>query len=232
MTEPTQPTEPTVAPAGRRRRLVIAGIVGVVAAFALLLALRACTDSGPEVVRAVAAGDMVCDPGDPAQGGEKACKAKEVSDVAVGLNPDAFFGLGDYVYEVPKSDTYRTVYDPSWGRLKEKTLPAIGNQEYKVHEANTFRSYFGDRAGPESGYWSTQFGKWHVVVLNSNRLRDPGGPQRRRRGVHKCRNDHHGCPSDSLSLTGRSVIRVRAQRHSPSAAASSAARRLASKSWA
>lgn len=168
MTEPTQPTEPTVAPAGRRRRLVIAGIVGVVAAFALLLALRACTDSGPEVVRAVAAGDMVCDPGDPAQGGEKACKAKEVSDVAVGLNPDAFFGLGDYVYEVPKSDTYRTVYDPSWGRLKEKTLPAIGNQEYKVHEANTFRSYFGDRAGPESGYWSTQFGKWHVVVLNSN----------------------------------------------------------------
>lgn len=147
---------------------MIAVAVGLCAAVGLLFALRSCLASGPDVVRAVAAGDMVCDPNDPAQGGMTACKAQEVSDVAVGLNPDALFGLGDYVYEVPKSDTYRTVYDPSWGRLKDKTLPAIGNQEYKVHEANTFRSYFGDRAGPEDGYWSTEFGKWHVVVLNSN----------------------------------------------------------------
>ena len=151
-----------------RRRLVLAVVGGVVLAAAILLLVRACVGGQPDVVRAVAVGDMVCDPNDPAQGGAKSCKAQQVSDIAVGLKPDAFFGLGDYVYEVPKSDTYQDVYDPSWGRLKDITLPAIGNQEYKVHEANTFRTYFGDRAGPEQGYWSTEFGKWHVVVLNSN----------------------------------------------------------------
>ncbi len=165
----------TVAPtAGRpqgrkaKRRVLISLVVGVVLALAIVLLVRACVGDKPDVVRAVAVGDMVCDPNDPGQGGAKTCKAQEVSNVAVALHPDAFFGLGDYVYEVPKSDTYRDQYDPSYGRLKDITVPAIGNQEYKVHDANTFRTYFGGRAGPQQGYWSTEFGKWHVVVLNSN----------------------------------------------------------------
>lgn len=117
---------------------------------------------------AAAVGDMVCDPTDPGVGSATECKAKEVSDIAVSLQPDVFFGLGDYVYEVPKADAYRDVYGPSWGRLKDITVPALGNQEYKVHKANTFRAYFGDRAGPDLGYWSTEYGAWHIAVLNSN----------------------------------------------------------------
>ena len=37
-----------------------------------------------------------------------------------------------------------------------------------MHKANTFRAYFGDRAGPDLGYWSTEYGAWHIAVLNSN----------------------------------------------------------------
>jgi hypothetical protein len=151
-----------------KRRALIAGITGAGLLVAGFLLLRGCGESQPQTVRAVAVGDMVCDPSDPGVDSETDCKSQEVSDIAVGLNPDAFLGLGDYVYEVPKTDTYNTVYAPSWGRLRDITLPALGNQEYKVHKANTFRTYFGERSGPDAGYWSTEFGQWHVVVLNTN----------------------------------------------------------------
>lgn len=151
-----------------KRKAVIAGVTGVGLVVAGLLLLRGCGESQPETVRAVAVGDMVCDPTDPGVDSGTECKSQPVSDIAVGLEPDGFLGLGDYVYEVPKADTYNTDYAASWGRLRDITLPALGNQEYKVHKANTFRSYFGERAGPEQGYWSTEFGQWHVVVLNTN----------------------------------------------------------------
>ena len=156
------------APKSRKRRAILAGVLGVIIVIAVLVLLKGCGEDTPDVVKAVAVGDMVCDPTDPGVGSVDECKAQEVSDVAVSVTPDAFLGLGDYVYEIPKTDTYNDVYAPSWGRLRDITLPALGNQEYKVHEANTFRTYFGERAGPEQGYWSTEFGRWHVVVLNSN----------------------------------------------------------------
>jgi hypothetical protein len=88
--------------------------------------------------------------------------------MAVELHPYAFIGLGDYQYELPTTTGYEEVYGPAWGRLRDRTFPVLGNQEYKVNDANTFRAYFGDRAGPEEGYYSTQIGTWHVVFLNSN----------------------------------------------------------------
>lgn len=151
-----------------KRRLLIAIGTAVVLVIAGLLLLRGCRTEEPQTVRVVAVGDMVCDPTDPGVGSSTECKSQEVSDIAVGLQPDGFLGLGDYVYEVPKTDTYQEVYAPSWGRLRDITVPALGNQEYKVHKANTFRTYFGERAGPALGYWSTEFGQWHVVVLNTN----------------------------------------------------------------
>ncbi len=110
----------------------------------------------------VAAGDMACDVTDRRSRVESAatdqCQAQRVSDVAVGLHPDYLLGLGDYQYEVPAAAAYREVYGPGWGRLRDVTIPAIGNQEYKVHDANTFHDYFGERSGPDSGYWSTDVG--------------------------------------------------------------------------
>src|SRR5690606_31562196 len=151
-----------------RRRLIGVVVIVAVAIAGVLLLLRACEDEQPQSVSIVAAGDMGCDPKDPGSGTALECQAKAVSDIAVGLKPYAFIGLGDYQYEIPTTEGYETVYHPTWGRLRDITFPAIGNQEYKVHEANTFHTYFGERSGPDQGYWSVQLGQWHVVFLNSN----------------------------------------------------------------
>ena len=92
------------------------------------------------------------------------------------LAPDALLGLGDYQFEVPDAASYRDIYGPSWGRLRDSTIPALGNQRsYKVHDANTFRGYFGDLSGPATGYWATDLGTWRVIVLNSNCTTVQGG---------------------------------------------------------
>ncbi|MER7072449.1 metallophosphoesterase [Terrabacter sp. NPDC000476] len=163
---------------GTRRRTAVWAAVGAVLVLVLLSLLRSCQP--PPTVTVVAAGDMACDVTDPSgrASGSAAtdqCQAQRVSDVAMGLHPDLLLGLGDYQYEVPAASAYRDVYGPGWGRLRDVTIPAIGNQEYKVHDANTFHDYFGERSGPDSGYWSTDVGAWHVVVLNSNCTTVKGG---------------------------------------------------------
>ena len=144
-----------------------------------ILLLRGCAQPEPLTIRAVAVGGMVCDPNDPefngGMGTRDGCQHRAVSDVAVGLDPDALLGLGDYQFEIPDADSYATYYASSWGRLRDVTLPALGNQEYKVHDANTFRDYFGPRAGSQTGYWATDLGTWRVIVLNSNCTTVQGG---------------------------------------------------------
>lgn len=134
----------------------------------------------PVTVRVVAVGDMACDPGDPGlprdgeQPGDQ-CRHQAVSDIAVALDPEILLALGDVQYETPTSTAYRTVYGPSFGRLRDRTVPVYGNQEYKVQDAGSFVAYFGDRIGDTRGYWSQEIGGWHLVVLNSNCSAVPGG---------------------------------------------------------
>ncbi len=154
----------------RIRRVLTVTAFAVALVLAMLLGLRSC---GPEpVLTVVAAGDMACDETDPSYGGGSGvgdeCRAQAVSDLAIALEPDALLGLGDYQYELPTSAAYRSAYGSSWGRLHDVTVPARGNQEYKVHDANTFTDYFGDLSGDPAGYWSKDLGSWHVVVLDSN----------------------------------------------------------------
>jgi hypothetical protein len=133
----------------------------------------------PGAVTVLAAGDMACDPGDPslrpgAPPGDQ-CRHQAVSDIAVALNPDFLVALGDVQYETPTATAYRTVYGPSFGRLRDRTVPVYGNQEYKVQDAGSFVAYFGDRIGDTRGYWSQEIGTWHLVVLNSNCSAVTGG---------------------------------------------------------
>jgi 3',5'-cyclic AMP phosphodiesterase CpdA len=123
---------------------------------------------------------MACAPDDPnlkrtgrAEGDN--CRHRAVSDLAVALNPTLLVGLGDFQYELPTSLGYRTVYGPSWGRLRERTVPVYGNQEYKVQDASSFKIYFGDRVRDPRGFWSEEIGQWHLVVLNSNCSAVSGG---------------------------------------------------------
>jgi hypothetical protein len=154
--------------------LLVVALAGV----AWLLFGGAATAS--DTVRLVAAGDMACDPRDPAMRpgardtGDR-CRQADVSTLAAALNPDVVLGLGDYQYETPTADAYRDVYGPSWGRLRAKTVPVLGNEDYKVRDARPTVDYFGKRVRDPRGYWSQEVGGWHLVVLNSNCSSVDGG---------------------------------------------------------
>ena len=107
-----------------------------------------------------AAGDIACDPADrnfnSGNGTAIACRQKYTSDLLVGGGPLQLSSpLGRHpvrrrhAREVPES------YDPTWGRVKSITHPAVGNHEYQTSGAAGYFDYFngvgpngpaGDRA--------------------------------------------------------------------------------------
>ena len=77
--------------------------------------------------------------------------------------------LGDLAYEFGSTEDFANCYGPTWGRHKDRTRPALGNHEYLTPGAAGYFDYFGPAAGdPSQGYYSYDYGAWHVVVLNSN----------------------------------------------------------------
>ncbi|MEA2595052.1 MAG: acid phosphatase type 7, partial [Thermomicrobiales bacterium] len=136
----------------------------------------------------VAVGDIACPAGRPVTSIQ--CQQMATSDVALAANPDLVLALGDTQYECGTLSEYNASYDPSWGRLKAKTRPVIGNHEYNIaggtsaacpdqlapSGAEGYWAYFGGAAAnPQDptcvahclGYYSFDVGAWHVVVLNS-----------------------------------------------------------------
>ena len=93
----------------------------------------------------------------------------------LGNIPGTVYTLGDNVYPRGTAENFRDCYDPTWGRHKKRTKPALGNHEYydenynMTTNAGPYFDYFGWRAGARGkGYYSYDRGAWHVVVLNSN----------------------------------------------------------------
>lgn len=79
------------------------------------------------------------------------------------------FTAGDNAYEDGSAESFTNCYDPSWGRHKEITRPVPGSREYRTPGAAGYFGYFGPAAGdPALGYYSYEFGGWHVVAINSN----------------------------------------------------------------
>jgi len=77
--------------------------------------------------------------------------------------------LGDNAYDAGTASEFTQCYDPTWGRHKHRTRPAVGNHEYQTSGATGYFGYFGAAAGdPPKGYYSYELGGWHVVALNSN----------------------------------------------------------------
>ncbi|MSQ15770.1 MAG: alkaline phosphatase [Dehalococcoidia bacterium] len=121
----------------------------------------------------VAAGDIACDPVNGSyndgNGTDVACRQKYTSDLLVGLNLAAVLTLGDNQYENGALSKFQDVYDPTWGRMKSITKPAVGNHEYGTAGADGYFDYFGEVAGlPTQGYYSFDLGGWHFISLNSN----------------------------------------------------------------
>ena len=107
---------------------------------------------------------------------------KAVSDALLAdTRVTAVAALGDVQYECGGLAAFNQSYEPTWGRFKSRTRPAVGNHEYiasststaatdcdGVGKATGYYTYFGNLAGdPAKGYYSYDLGTWHVVVLNT-----------------------------------------------------------------
>lgn len=97
--------------------------------------------------------------------------------------PGTVAALGDTAYPDGTASDFARCYDPTWGRVKARTRPALGNHEYADSpDAKPYFDYFGPAAHGPGGWYSYELGAWHVVVMNSNCDRiecGPGSPQER-----------------------------------------------------
>jgi acid phosphatase type 7 len=132
-----------------------------------------------------AAGDIACDPKNTnfngGLGSSQSCHQKAVSDLLVNAGLTAVMDLGDNQYYCGGYNAFLQSYDKSWGRVKDITMPAVGNHEYITSTASDrtgcdstnngaagYFKYFGMAAGDfGKGYYSYDIGTWHAIVLNS-----------------------------------------------------------------
>ena len=95
--------------------------------------------------------------------------------------PGTIAALGDTAYESGTPREFSQCYEPTWGRHRDRTRPAIGNHEYGTDDGRGYFDYFGSAAGaPGEGWYSYELGEWHVIALNSNCGRvscERGSPQ-------------------------------------------------------
>lgn len=133
---------------------------------ALLLAVAAQASADTDMYTVYAAGDIaLCTKIAPARTG--AADTADVVEMGLSATPHAaVLLLGDIVYQRATPAEFRHCYDPTWGRFKERTLPAPGNHEYYTPGAAGYFDYFGKAAG--RGYYRVQLGSWQVFSLNSN----------------------------------------------------------------
>jgi acid phosphatase type 7 len=137
--------------------------------------------SPPEPLTLVAAGDIACRP--ELVETASACRQARTADLVGSLAPDAVAVLGDNQYEHGELANFIAVFEPTWGRFRQITHPAVGNHEYEGDperdEAPGYFSYFGPAAGdPAKGYYRWELGGWTLFVLNSgaiNWTRTTGG---------------------------------------------------------
>jgi len=77
--------------------------------------------------------------------------------------------LGDNVYPTGTAQQFAACYDPTWGRHKARTRPAPGNHDFETAGGAGYFGYFGAVAGSApQGWYSFDYGGWHLVALNSN----------------------------------------------------------------
>lgn len=117
-------------------------------------------------VHVVAAGDISCPPGlavTPTQ-----CQQGATATLARRLNPGLVLTLGDHQYDKSTPAEFAGSYTKSWGALRPRTRPTIGNHEYLTPGATGYYSYFRARQPGPPGYYRVKAGAWQVYVLNSN----------------------------------------------------------------
>src|SRR5207237_10805381 len=109
-------------------------------------------------------------------GTTKRCHEKYTANQLTAGSFTAVLALGDTQYNCGGTAAFNQSYDPTWGAVKSKTHPVVGNQEYNTSGgtdcgsgATGYFSYFGSAAGPSGkGYYSFNVGAWHLIALNPN----------------------------------------------------------------
>ena len=114
----------------------------------------------------VAVGDIACNA--RASVNDFECQHAATARLTERLNPDRVLALGDTQYFDGTTEEYAKSYEPTWGRLKPITLPAVGNHEYHTPGASGYYGYFGAVAGnPSEGWHSNSLASWRLIGLNS-----------------------------------------------------------------
>jgi acid phosphatase type 7 len=154
----------------RVRVIIGSAFVVLIVGVGLLLAalLHSGADSAPENANAVllAAGDIAeCDH----QGDEATARI-------LAEYPHATIAtLGDNAYQEGTLKEFEDCYATTWGKFKDRTMPATGNHDESTKNAQGYWDYFGSSGGPyDKYYYSYDLGSWHVVVLNSDCWRVDG----------------------------------------------------------
>jgi acid phosphatase type 7 len=95
--------------------------------------------------------------------------ASLLDEVVADADEAVVFTAGDNAYEAGSAANFADCYEPSWGRHRAITRPAVGSREYRSAGAAPYFEYFGEAAGdPALGYYSYNLGGWHILVVNSN----------------------------------------------------------------
>ncbi len=81
--------------------------------------------------------------------------------------PGMVFVAGDLAYPNGAETEDIRCYDATWGRQRSRTTPAVGVHDFIAPNAQGYFNYFGAIAGdPTKGYYSYNYGAWHVVIIN------------------------------------------------------------------
>jgi hypothetical protein len=163
------------------------GMIWVLAGMGLAMLLSVGVLGSTQSVSALDSPPVLVGAGDIASCGRTGDEA--TASLLEGLNGTAVATLGDNAYESGTALDFSDCYNPSWGRLKARTMPSVGNHEYYDLSgvAQPYFDYFSAKNGfslpaapvPNAldnnhgltvgeGYYSYDLGAWHVVVLNSN----------------------------------------------------------------
>jgi hypothetical protein len=75
--------------------------------------------------------------------------------------------LGDAAYPNGDRKTFRSCYDPTWGRFRAHTYAVPGNHDYPHGTARDFLDYFGEHNGDHT-WFRVGIGDWWLIGLDSN----------------------------------------------------------------
>jgi Calcineurin-like phosphoesterase len=150
---------------------------------AAALALAACLPSSALAQDPViaAAGDIACAPNNPrfnaGAGTENSCHQQGTASLLDRGGYSAVLPLGDLINGDDDSLAgFQASYEPTWGRYRAISHPAIGNHEYDDRAGATgYWDYWngvGVTDGPAGvrarGWYAWDLGSWRLIALNSN----------------------------------------------------------------